>query len=69
MELQEVEVFIDKNGQVRIEVRGVPGLSCLDLTRSLESALGGQVLERQMTPEAYQSEQATVEQRQRIQSG
>jgi hypothetical protein len=69
VELQEVEVLIDKNGQVRIEVHGVPGLSCLDLTRSLESALGGQVLERQMTPEAYQSEQATVEQRQKIQSG
>jgi hypothetical protein len=26
MELQEIEVFIEKDGQVRIEVRGVNGM-------------------------------------------
>ncbi|MBN1954051.1 MAG: DUF2997 domain-containing protein, partial [Anaerolineae bacterium] len=41
METQEIEVFIDKDGQVRIEVRGVKGESCLDLTQALEAALGG----------------------------
>ena len=40
MELQEVDVIIEKDGQVRIEVRGVKGPSCLDLTRGLEEALG-----------------------------
>ncbi len=52
MDLQEIDVFIDKTGQVRIEVRGVKGLTCLDLTRDLEAALGGEVVQRQMTPEA-----------------
>lgn len=55
MELQEIEVFIDKDGRVRIEVRGVQGASCLDLTRDLEAALGDQVEEREMTPEALQN--------------
>ncbi|MCI0458271.1 MAG: DUF2997 domain-containing protein [Gemmataceae bacterium] len=54
MELQEIEVVIDKNGQVRVEVRGAKGMSCLDLTAALEAALGGQVQDRQMTPEAYE---------------
>jgi len=61
MELQEIEVFIDKNGQVRIEVRGVKGMSCLDLTRDLEKALGGQVEAREMTPEAYETAQEQVQ--------
>lgn len=54
MDLQEIEVFIDKDGQVRIEVRGVKGTQCLDLTRSLEEALGSQVVDREMRPEAYE---------------
>ncbi len=60
MELQEIEVFIEKDGQVRIQVRGVQGKSCLALTKALEDALGGQIESREMTPEAdaaHESEQ------------
>ncbi len=63
MELQEIEVFIDKNGQVRVEVRGVKGMPCLDITAALEAALGGQVQDRQMTPEAYE----VVQQQEQVQ--
>lgn len=69
MELQEIEVFIGKDGQVRIEVRGVKGTSCLDLTKDLEAALGGQVESREMTPEAYETVQEQVQDRQRLQDG
>ena len=55
MELQEVEVIIEKDGQVRVEVRGVKGMSCLDVTQALEAALGGQVQDRQLTPEAHEA--------------
>ena len=61
MEMQEVDVIIEKDGQVRIEVRGVKGPSCLDLTRGLEEALGGQVAERQMTPEAQEVPRENVQ--------
>jgi len=57
MELQEIEVVIDPDGTVKLEVRGVSGPACLDLTADLESALGGQVVAREMTAEA----QATVD--------
>ena len=55
MELQEIDVYIEPDGEVRVEVRGVKGLSCLDLTKALEDALGGQIVAREMTPEANES--------------
>jgi hypothetical protein len=69
MELQEIEVFIEKDGRVRIEVRGVKGMSCLDLTKGLEEALGGQVESREMTPEAYETVQEQVQEQQRLREG
>ena len=61
MELQEIDVFIEKDGQVRIEVHGVKGMQCLDLTKDLEETLGGQVEEREMTHEAHESVEENVE--------
>jgi hypothetical protein len=69
MEVQEVEVFIDKDGQVRIEVRGVKGMSCLDLTGDLEEALGGEIEKREMTPEAYETAQEQVQEQRRLREG
>lgn len=62
MELQEIEVIIGKDGRVQIQVRGVNGTKCLDLTRELEAALGGEIESRVMKPEALQDDQSTVDQ-------
>ncbi len=56
MEIQEIDVFIDEKGDVRIEVRGVKGKKCLKLTEDLEAALGNEVISREMTPEAQAGE-------------
>jgi DNA-binding protein YbaB len=56
MELQEIEVTIGKDGQVQIQVRGVQGMKCLEITKELEDALGGEILTRIMTPEALEQE-------------
>lgn len=69
MEIQEIEVFIDKNGEVRIETHGVKGMSCLDLTAGLEAALDGKVESREMTPEAYESVQEQTLTRQHLRDG
>ena len=37
---EEVIVKIDKNGNVKVEVKGVKGGSCKSLTAALEAALG-----------------------------
>lgn len=64
MELQEIDVFIEKDGRVRIEVHGAKGMSCLDLTKDLEAALGGQIEAREMTPESYETAQEQVQEQQ-----
>ena len=64
MELQEIDVFIEKDGQVKIEIRGVKGMSCLDLTKDLEAVLGDRIAEREMTPEADEIAQQQVQQQQ-----
>lgn len=66
MELQEIDVFIEADGQVRVEVRGVKGGACLDLTAGLEAALGGDVASREMTPEAGAAREVTNPARQEL---
>ena len=55
MDLQEIEIIINKKGEVEVHVRGVKGKACLDITRDLEAALGGLIILREMTPEAQDS--------------
>lgn len=62
MELQEVEITIDKNGQVQVQVRGVKGAQCLELTKDLEEALGGEIVLREMTAEALEEAQSLDDQ-------
>ena len=64
MKLQEIDVFIEKDGRVHIEVRDAKGMSCLDLTQDLEAVLGGQIEAREMPPEAYETAQEQVQERQ-----
>jgi hypothetical protein len=55
MEIQEVELTIHPNGQVEINVRGVRGKACLEITQALEAALGNHLIERTLTSEAQDS--------------
>ena len=69
MEIQEIEVIIDKNGEVKIQVHGVNGTTCLDLTADLEAALGGEVLSREMTTAVEAAVQEQVRQSQNLKNG
>jgi len=60
-EIQEIDVYIKPDGTVAIEVRGVKGRKCLDLTADLEKLLGGQVLDREHTYEYDEQTQETDE--------
>jgi len=52
--MQELKITIDAKGQVRVEVQGVVGAGCLELTRQLEEKLGGKVQEREFKDVFYQ---------------
>jgi hypothetical protein len=69
MELQEIEVVVDENGAVKIEVHGVKGMKCLDLTADLEEALGGEIDSREMKPDAYATVQEEVRDQERLHGG
>jgi len=69
MEIQEIEIIIDKNGEVKIQVHGTSGTTCLDLTADLEAALGGEVISREMTVAIDALVQEQVRQRQNLKNG
>lgn len=56
MQIQEIEVIVYPNGNVKLHVRGAPGAQCLDLTDDVVKALGGQILAREHTPEFDQGQ-------------
>lgn len=53
MDKEELEITIDRNGQVSIKVAGAKGGKCLDITKPIEEALG-EVKVREMSPEYYE---------------
>ncbi|MFA4860598.1 DUF2997 domain-containing protein [Methanoregula sp.] len=53
MEMQELEITIDKNGMIQIAVKGVHGAGCDALTKDLEDVIGT-VEERTYTAEYYE---------------
>ena len=54
MRKQDIEITIAPDGKVSFTIKGVKGAACLDETRFLEQALGGEVLEREKTSEFYE---------------
>ena len=56
MRKQDIEIVINAKGEVTFQVKGVKGGSCLDETKFLEAALGGDaaVVDQQKTAEFYE---------------
>lgn len=62
MRKQDIEIVINAKGEVTFEVKGVKGGSCLDETKFLEAALGGDaaVVDQQRTGEFYEQSEGYV---------
>ena len=62
MRKQDIEIVINPKGEVTFEVKGVKGGSCLDETKFLEQALGGDaaVVDQQKTSEFYEQSEGYV---------
>ncbi len=59
-EIQELDIQIDRQGNVSVEVRGVSGRKCEDLTALLEQALGGVVTQR-VYKDSYHQENVSLD--------
>jgi hypothetical protein len=60
----EIEIEITTTGEVHMEVKGVKGKGCLDLTKPLEAALG-KVEARKLKSEYYETATAVQTRRTR----
>ena len=58
---KELEITISPSGEVSVQVKCIPGQSCVEETKFLEDALGSEVKDRQLTAEYYQQEETKVE--------
>ena len=50
-ELQEISVDLLPDGTVKVEIRGVRGKKCLEITKDMEQLLGGEVVSQNLTDE------------------
>lgn len=60
MQIQELDITIQPDGSVKIQVIGVKGPQCLDLTADIEAILGGQILSREKTCDFDEPETQTL---------
>lgn len=54
MEIQEIEVTINKEGKVEIHMIGFKGEQCIEVTKELEHALGNEFDIREFLAEYYE---------------
>jgi hypothetical protein len=59
---KQIEIVINAKGEVTFEAKGIKGGSCLDETKFLEQALGGEaaVVDQQKTAEFYEGSEGYV---------
>jgi hypothetical protein len=53
MDMQELEITIDSEGQIQVKVNGAHGAGCLEMTKNLENA-AGVVESREYLPAYYE---------------
>ncbi len=62
---EKIDIFIHADGRVEIQVCGVKGEKCLEVTKAVEEALGGKVL-REVTSEMYEEPKTTETDKQKL---
>lgn len=68
MEEETFNVIIHPDGRVELQVCGVKGDKCLEVTRAVEEALGNRV-KREFTSEIYETEIETEAQKEQRKLG
>lgn len=66
---ESIELTIHADGRVELHVRGVEGPSCTQITEGVERALGGKVIDRDLTPEYYSGRQRNEKKQQKLGGG
>jgi len=64
MDMQELEITIDRDGKIQMKVTGAHGEECLALTKNIEDAAG--VVEERVYSAEYYEQPVTLDNRQRL---
>ncbi|MBN2705847.1 MAG: DUF2997 domain-containing protein [Deltaproteobacteria bacterium] len=61
--MEKIEIIIGADGAVNLELSGFSGGKCLEVTKQLESLLGNDISERNLTSEFYLAEEIKQEEK------
>lgn len=62
MSKKQIRVQIFSNGEIKADVTGIKGKSCMDYIEILEYLLDAETVDSEYTPEYYETEQIELEQ-------
>ena len=61
--MEKINITIGTDGAVDLQLAGFEGGKCLDVTKILETLLGNEIVERNLTSEYYTSEDIKLEEK------
>ena len=61
--MEKINISIGKDGAVELQLAGFEGGKCLDATKMLETLLGNEIVERELTSEYYTAQDITQEEK------
>jgi hypothetical protein len=61
--MEKINITIGQDGSVKLELDGFTGNKCTEATKALETLLGGEIIERELTSEYYAAEEVKQEEK------
>lgn len=61
--MEKINITIGTDGAVDLQLAGFEGGKCLEVTKVLESLLGNEIVERNLTSEYYTTEEIKLEEK------
>ncbi len=61
--MEKINITIGTDGAVDLQLAGFEGGKCLDVTKALETLLGNEIVERNLTSEYYTTEEIKLEEK------
>ncbi len=61
--MEKINITIGTDGAVDLQLAGFEGGKCLDATKILETLLGNEIVERNLTSEYYTTEEIKLEEK------
>ncbi|MFC7679088.1 DUF2997 domain-containing protein [Paenibacillus sp. GCM10028914] len=68
MSKKSIRIQIFADGQIKADVMGVKGKSCMDYAEVLEQLLDAEIVDSHFTAEYYENEQLEILQQQNVQN-